>query len=713
MNSRFLKFFLLGASLAGLLAAQVVPGGTAPLYAGSPNYLAPFTGAKAGTQQAYNQRSMSVFDFMTPVQIADVKAKTKTQDVTAAIQAAFAYVPDGVAINFPAGTYKVSGSSPIIRTLSGDINCEVGELVDANASTVGADAIFRFQGSAAAGYVQVAPISAGDITITIAAGLASDLAATPTGGVGCVLGLSSSVAHGGDGSTWHGFGSTMWNGEMVEVVELAGNVVRLKNPTFDSYTASQVGAYLITPVTVNLRGLNIVGNHYTPDSNHPQGAVSFQYGLNCAVEGGNFRGFTFYNVQFAYCLNPRGTGVRMSESYVAAAGYSYGFALDSSQSSRISGCHIDGGRHAIKDGGWEPGRDARVWDCYLDNDPRNTCWCVDSHANCDQISIENCTIMNGVTFLAQNWSIKGCKITARNNPGVYTYLTAAPGYINSRFEILDNDIAMPSNGGTSQAAINVNGTGTIQDMIVVGNKLNGMATPFLVTINNGGGSLTIANLHLDDNKGQLAYTGSGYFAYLQGVSVVNFFADRDRITNNATASAAFIAFGTTATVSYFHCRDFDFVSTANAYPFGIPTTAGAIDVEISGGHSKNPGTYHTFNLYASRFIRLTDVCIEGATSGSGSWNWNAPLLELRNNRFPSAAVTPVITGKAYHTMLPNGTNVIGAGSAMPTSGSWTTGDVFQNLAPTNAAGQVGYWLRVTTGSGNVLNTDWRAAGVTQ
>ena len=51
-------------------------------------------------------------------------------------------------------------------------------------------------------------------------------------------------------------------------------------------------------------------------------------------------------------------------------------------------------------------------------------------------------------------------------------------------------------------------------------------------------------------------------------------------------------------------------------------------------------------------------------------------------------------------------------SAMPTSGGWTQGAIVWNTTPSNAAGQPAGWIRVTTGSGNVLNTDWRAFGVT-
>jgi hypothetical protein len=51
-------------------------------------------------------------------------------------------------------------------------------------------------------------------------------------------------------------------------------------------------------------------------------------------------------------------------------------------------------------------------------------------------------------------------------------------------------------------------------------------------------------------------------------------------------------------------------------------------------------------------------------------------------------------------------------SSIPTTGTWQQGDIVFNTSPANAAGQPAGWLRITTGSGNVLNTDWRVFGVT-
>ena len=58
----------------------------------------------------------------------------------------------------------------------------------------------------------------------------------------------------------------------------------------------------------------------------------------------------------------------------------------------------------------------------------------------------------------------------------------------------------------------------------------------------------------------------------------------------------------------------------------------------------------------------------------------------------------------YGQMLNTGTK---SASTMPASGTWMTGTFVSNNAPNaNSGSTLLGWLRVTTGSGNVLNTDW-------
>jgi hypothetical protein len=68
-------------------------------------YDPPFTGAVQTNVEEKLSESVSVFDFMTPAQIADVQARTYTLDTIGAIEAAIAASP---AVYFPPGGYLVS-----------------------------------------------------------------------------------------------------------------------------------------------------------------------------------------------------------------------------------------------------------------------------------------------------------------------------------------------------------------------------------------------------------------------------------------------------------------------------------------------------------------------------------------------------------------------------------------------------------------------------
>jgi hypothetical protein len=60
--------------------------------------------------------------------------------------------------------------------------------------------------------------------------------------------------------------------------------------------------------------------------------------------------------------------------------------------------------------------------------------------------------------------------------------------------------------------------------------------------------------------------------------------------------------------------------------------------------------------------------------------------------------------------------VTNAASSVPTTGTWNAGDFVRNSAPAEAGVVtakyvVTGWIRLTSGSNNVLNTDWVAARV--
>lgn len=90
----------------------------------------------------------------------------------------------------------------------------------------------------------------------------------------------------------------------------------------------------------------------------------------------------------------------------------------------------------------------------------------------------------------------------------------------------------------------------------------------------------------------------------------------------------------------------------------------------------------------------TAIVINGYQSGNSLGSINNQTLYAR-----TASISPTFT------------NVVQYGGAVPTTGSWTRGDFVINTFPillgaVSSQYIVSGWKRVTTGSGNVLNTDW-------
>jgi len=104
------------------------------------------TGAVATTVQVKLRQSVSVFDFLTSAQIADVQANTAAVNVTAGFQAAINYAQtSGYGLYIPAGTYKTSTTLSITARIHmfGD---------DAKTSTIQSTAAEAIVVTVASGY---------------------------------------------------------------------------------------------------------------------------------------------------------------------------------------------------------------------------------------------------------------------------------------------------------------------------------------------------------------------------------------------------------------------------------------------------------------------------------------------------------------------------------------------------------------------------------
>ena len=100
----------ISSSEALALAALAQPNGSSLI-----GFLQSGSGAVATTVQTKLRENVSVFDFMTAAQVADVKARTRTLDVSAAINSALAVAQH---VYFPAGAYRVDSTITVINMAS-------------------------------------------------------------------------------------------------------------------------------------------------------------------------------------------------------------------------------------------------------------------------------------------------------------------------------------------------------------------------------------------------------------------------------------------------------------------------------------------------------------------------------------------------------------------------------------------------------------------
>ena len=656
----------------------------------------PYTGAVSTTQTEINKRSVSVFDFMTPAMIASVKARTKAIDCTAAIQACFTNVPDGISIYFPSGTYKVTGSSQILRTVSGDVRFEAGTLIDASTSTVANGAIFAFSGSRGTSYSQVAAITKGDLTITVHATLAATLVPGDLIAITTSPGFTGAA---GDGSLWQAGGSSNWyKGEIVEVLLVAGSNVTLKGVTADGYLANTAVCAKINYVSGHFTNLCMVGGKYAT----PQAAVRVDYGKDITFDDGTISGFSWGCVVAWYCMGIRVDGMAMSDNYTVGGGYNYGVVLASTQSARVARCRISTGRHAITTGGNEPCRDVRVFDCDLDADPRLAVWAVDSHANTDFMSVEQCTIRNGVMMLSRNWSVKNCTVTGRNVSGIF--VNSAPGTVDFAFgniEIEGNRIYIPTNGGAGTSyPINIYTRGTIDSLVIRNNKTFSDYSPQSVQVAGyAAATLTVENTWIEDTSG---YNSYGNTIYFDNGLFKNVFMRRNNVQQRNTNYH--ILYSATAKSNFVEIVNNFFQTTVhNGGNVVIPSTALAQTIIYTGNTYYNSFDvgYGAVKLSASSYIDFSKNLIINHSNGTdGAYILVAPDVMFGDNKLINVGTLGTILGKSFHKILSNTTTTEGIGSAVPTAGVYKLGDRILNS--TGTIGQPKAWQCTTAGGAKSL-----------
>lgn len=461
-------------------------------------YKSPLTGGVGRTVQGKLEDTVSVFDFMTTAQIADVKAGTALVDVTSPIQAA---LDSGAKkIYFPEGTYKVTAE--MTRNSDVELVFDIHSAIDATDALFSGNSVFHFSGS----LVQIEELGAnavrGSRQITFASAPSLSV-----GDIFCIFNPTN--------SSWSGFRTNYFAGEWCEVEDVSGTTVTLKTALYDAYVVADVDVYRMDYVTPVLRNMHI-------DGDVSQDLVRLTLTAYADIEAYSS---THSNKSGVVLDRTFATTIRAKyTNNVGDGGDDYGLSIGGSQHTRVYGGNLYARRHAVTVGGGSsigcvPDRDVKIFDAVISNDVASGTFAADLHGNTEDCEYIDCTIYGGSSLQGKNNRYVNCKIF-NESLGMCGYAAEMKGglfeYINCRFYTRvnpqTNTRGVIDFGGNSSPIT----ADTVEDVTIrlrgctfEGENLSG-TTSFLLFRNNGATvkvNIDIQDLTLNvNNLGQIVFT---------------------------------------------------------------------------------------------------------------------------------------------------------------------------------------------------------------
>lgn len=252
--------------------------------------------------------------------------------------------------------------------------------------------------------------------------------------------------------SWSGFRDEYKAGEMFRVTAVAGATVTVANRLYDTYAASDVDVYEVTPIRVNLDGIKVDG------VGHSTGLILVRYADTPVVTRPDLYNRNNSCLVFDKCLN-----YEVREPNVinlGDGGDDYGIVGQSSQHGRIWGGYGYGRRHPFttaQDGqfGTIPCRDCLWIGGTLANNIDSEVPAADLHGASEFCGFENCHISGGFDLSGSNNWIKGGYCSSMKN-GVLGFVNEALGgkYVvdGVHFESFNDPGVAASRGGITIGA---------------------------------------------------------------------------------------------------------------------------------------------------------------------------------------------------------------------------------------------------------------------
>lgn len=289
-------------------------------------------------------------------------------------------------------------------------------------------------------------------------------------------------------------------GEFFKVRSVSGNTVNLTNPTYDGYVPAYTNVYKLNSKNVVLRNFRVIGATSV-------GLVKVSLCENPIIENVSSYIESYQCVEIDRCYSPKVINCNL---YNKGDGRDdYGLVITNCQHARVLGGDYYARRHGIAIGGDSNigaviGRDIRVYDAKISNDPNSLVYSADMHGNMEDCSYHRCTIYGGAGVAGKDVGYSDCVIYSGNG-GWCVYAGEVQGgeiYLRNNRFVAYGDPSVSSRGvidfGGNSIAI---GSHTLYTLnIIVENcsvraDSTSMSTSFMVVAN--GGSYVNVNIKID------------------------------------------------------------------------------------------------------------------------------------------------------------------------------------------------------------------------
>lgn len=592
-----------------------------------------------------------------------------TTDAAAAITAA---LTTGRTVKLAAGkTYPVATSVSVTAAAGQNfkITAESGALIDGTASTQ--TSLLTVQGAPGSFVALGADVNKGSGAITSA--LAGSLTA------GDIILITST-------ELWNPIRSCYYKGEMCEVESISGATINLKSVLYDGYVAGTTTIAKVTAPKVEISGLKIRRN-----SNHE--ALRVYYAREVLLENCDVAGARECGIRVAYLYGGVIRNNYVTDCWFSGTGTSYGINVCSSQNILEEGNRVFGGRHGIAHGGWEPNRDITLFGNVIDNNHASGTYSLDFHENCERVRVVGNIIKNCLTWCGTDVGIESNTIDVAQGGtliGVYLLLSKSQNCIAVRNNIIT---ALPSNGFALQAVPNSAGISS-KVLDISGNIINSAGYGiYIAPYSEGITSCSIDRLIMRDNQ-----ISVGTYAFNLGVQGTAGITVNDAVIKGGTyESTAYrpIYYKPSSSSNSVKFQNLTLrAGEANSYGLMFYQVIDAM-VEDCNIVATTSGYQMILNNTGRLIFRRNRV--ENFNNYQGIHLTTPTTAYFRDNNFVNCPGQPVNFGttKVMDWTASQG-QVVAHGTAVPTTGTWSRGDIVWNTAP--AAGGAPGWICTGAGS---------------